>query len=226
MTVEAMKTVFDWSAVILLFLTFVAGAGALITGNIVSERQAGKLRQFDRDMTGTKKDLAEANARAEGFRLDIAKANESAEQARAQVAGATAEAAKANLDLAKLKAPRALTDEQASRIVAAISKFRGQEITITPYRDNPESTGIAVRIANTLIAATWKLSPSQAIGLFGGIVGVQVYRHPDADGPTKEAADALVTSLNREGIHAEVCIENPANNPKHNRLTMNVGGKQ
>ncbi len=53
MTVEGLKTVFDWIAVILLFLTFAAGFGVLITGNIINKRQEQQLRQFDRDLTGS-----------------------------------------------------------------------------------------------------------------------------------------------------------------------------
>ena len=118
MSVEALKSLFDIAAVILLGLTFLAGAGVLITGNIINKRQEGKLRQFDTDLTGAKTELAnqqeraakaeaniaiaeqhsaEANAKAEGFRLDIAKSNEAAVKAQAQVAGAMAEAAKATL---------------------------------------------------------------------------------------------------------------------------------
>ncbi len=50
MTVEGMKTAFDWIGLVLLFLTFAAGAGVLITGNIINERQARKLEQFALDL--------------------------------------------------------------------------------------------------------------------------------------------------------------------------------
>jgi hypothetical protein len=50
MTVEGLKTTFDWMAVILLFFTFAAGVGVLITGNVINERQAEKLRKFAKDL--------------------------------------------------------------------------------------------------------------------------------------------------------------------------------
>ena len=45
MSVEAWKSAFDIATVVLLFLTFAAGAGVLITGNIINKRQTGKLHQ-------------------------------------------------------------------------------------------------------------------------------------------------------------------------------------
>lgn len=117
MTVESWKSICDVLAVILLFLTFLAGAGVLFTGNIINGRQAQRLRTFDADLTAAKTELAaqqtraakaegdialatqhaaEADAKAEGFRLAIAKANEESAKAQSQVAGATAEAAKAS----------------------------------------------------------------------------------------------------------------------------------
>jgi multidrug efflux pump subunit AcrA (membrane-fusion protein) len=114
--VEGWKSLFDIATVVLLFLTFAAGAGVLFTGNIINRAQGEKLHKFDSDLTKAKSELAvqqeraakaeanigvaeqhaaEANTKAEGFRLDIAKANEASARAQAQVAGAAAEAAKA-----------------------------------------------------------------------------------------------------------------------------------
>ena len=62
MTVEGLKTVFDWAAQLFLLLTFVAGAGALVTGRIINQRQDAQLRQFDRDLTNAKTSLAEREA--------------------------------------------------------------------------------------------------------------------------------------------------------------------
>ena len=46
MGVEGLKIVFDWAAVILLFLTFAAGVGVLITGNVINKRQSRELQEF------------------------------------------------------------------------------------------------------------------------------------------------------------------------------------
>jgi hypothetical protein len=44
-SVESWKSFFDVATVALLFLTFLAGAGVLLTGNIINERQSKQLRQ-------------------------------------------------------------------------------------------------------------------------------------------------------------------------------------
>jgi hypothetical protein len=62
MTVEGLKIVFDWAAVILLLLTFATGVGGLITGSIINGRQAEHLRQFERDLTTAKTALADREA--------------------------------------------------------------------------------------------------------------------------------------------------------------------
>jgi hypothetical protein len=62
MPVEAWKSVFDIGTVVLLFLTFAFGAGALITGNIINEEQNRQLEQF-------KVDIAQATRIAEDEKL-------------------------------------------------------------------------------------------------------------------------------------------------------------
>src|SRR5690242_12571246 len=58
MPVEAWKSFFDWATVILIGLTVISGAGALVTGNTISKRQEQQLADAGRR-------AAEANARAE-----------------------------------------------------------------------------------------------------------------------------------------------------------------
>jgi hypothetical protein len=64
MSVDSLKSIFDIATVVLLFLTFLAGAGVLITGNIINVRQAGQLRQFDKDLTEAKTELGKQQVRA------------------------------------------------------------------------------------------------------------------------------------------------------------------
>lgn len=44
MSFEFWKVIFDWLAVLLLGLTFIAGLGALVTGKVVADRQTKKFR--------------------------------------------------------------------------------------------------------------------------------------------------------------------------------------
>jgi hypothetical protein len=72
LSVEALKSFFDVAAVVLLFLTFVAGAGVLITGSVINGRQAKQLQQFDVDLTKAKTDLSEQQERAANADAQVA----------------------------------------------------------------------------------------------------------------------------------------------------------
>jgi hypothetical protein len=84
----------------------------------------------------------------------------------------------------------------------------------------------AARIYDALSLAGWRyLQPEKAAFMVAGIAGIQVWRHPDADEPTRKAADSLVSALNNEDIAAVLQLQNPINNPKHNDIHLNVGTK-
>jgi hypothetical protein len=51
MSLESWKSFFEIGGVVLLLLTFVFGAGALIATRRVNEIQAGQLREFDKELT-------------------------------------------------------------------------------------------------------------------------------------------------------------------------------
>lgn len=57
MSVESWKSIFDAVAVLAAAITFLAGLGALCTGNILNKRQAAQIRQFDSELTDAKTDL-------------------------------------------------------------------------------------------------------------------------------------------------------------------------
>lgn len=192
-----------------------------------SLRESARLRDEDNrraeanaKIVEAQRDAAEASAKAEGFRLDIAKANESAAKAEAR-------AAEANLELEKFKAPRTLTDKQVSDIAHKLKPFAGQEFDVTPYWDNPESLGIANRIADALVLSGWKyVKPEKSSFMFGGKVGVQVWAHPNADSPTKMAVSTLLSALNDEGLSAVPKVQNPGGtNVKHNKISLSIGLK-
>ena len=85
---------------------------------------------------------------------------------------------------------------------------------------------MANRINEILQLAKWKyIKPTSWVGLFGGIEGVQVWRHPEADESTREAATSLVAALAKTGVAAVLRLQNPTNNPKHNKIDINVGTK-
>lgn len=186
MSIELWKSIFDWAAVVLVGFTFIAGAGALITGRILSNRQNEKLREFSTNLTAAQTELgkqqeraakaegqiasaeqhaSEANAKAEGFRLDIAKANEGAAQAQAQVAAAMAEAAKANLDLERIRTPRSLVN--ATALTESLKAFKGTEYTVIGCFQDQDSINLLMELDKALTAAGWmrgKLPPQNPFG--------------------------------------------------------------
>lgn len=61
-SVDHLKSVLDWTAVVLAGLTFVVGGLALRAGNIIADRQAEQLRQFNIDLEKQKGQTAIAQA--------------------------------------------------------------------------------------------------------------------------------------------------------------------
>jgi hypothetical protein len=155
MPVEELKTIFDWAAVILLFLTFASGLGVLITGNIINKRQAVQLRDFDRGLTAAKIELgqqqvraADADARVAGVETELAKQRE-------RTAIAEKSASDAALALARFKQPRILSKEQQDRIAAKVKSFAGTTFDVAAS-NRSEPLTLVVQIEESLSSAGWK----------------------------------------------------------------------
>jgi len=73
MSVEWWKSIFDWSAVIFIGGSFVTGAGALITGNIIAKRQESRLHKFDKDLTDARIELGKQQERAANAEMELEK---------------------------------------------------------------------------------------------------------------------------------------------------------
>lgn len=144
-----------------------------------------------------------ARQEADSFEHDIVSAKQQATEAESHLADALerATAAEKEAGAANEKlADRTLSDAQQQQIAQKLVMFAGQEYKVTAYWDSVESLGIANRIHQSLQMARWKYLPPPEGGamLLGGIVGVQVWHHPEADDSTKKAAQALIDALNSE----------------------------
>lgn len=64
MSVDAWKSLCDVGTVVALFLAFAFGVGVWFTGNIINEKQAEQLRQFDKSLTEAKTELAKQQQRS------------------------------------------------------------------------------------------------------------------------------------------------------------------
>lgn len=228
MSVELWKSIFDWSTVILIALTVVSGAGALITGDIINKRQDNRLHQFDRGLTDAKLELGKQQERA-------ASAERMAEDARGKAGEAEERAGKANeraaaLEVEALKLRRQLLSqgprgnllagENRHRLVDALKPFSGQKIDIrhsastimvngevvmsTPIGD--DVVGLANALVGVFKDAGWDLPPTPLPSGFQGD-GVQVEILPNSSHETRAAATGLVEALRQVPIGVDGPIQ-------------------
>jgi len=177
-----------------------------------------------------KRELAHAEADAAKAQTVASRALSTAEKAESKLADVLQRVAIAERETARIKgelADRELTDGQLKVIADKLKAYSGQEYNVTAYWESKESLGFANRIHEALQLANWKIVETDKWrGLMGGVIGVFVGYHPEADERTQQAARALVTALSLEGIQAQPQVENPKNNPKHNKISLTVGSKR
>ena len=182
MTVEGLKTVFDWIAVILVFLTFAAGVGVLITGNIINERQAEQIKQFDKGLTDAKTELGKQQERA-------AKAERSLLELQESISWRTPD--------------RALLPQLAP----PLQRFAGQRYAFVSEFSDPERNNVLSWIGLLLGTAEWR--PEVAPSSFRSKLAFQatnivLWVSPTAPNLVIEAARALVPALEHGGLPAVV----------------------
>lgn len=122
MAVEALKSFFDIATVVLLFLTFLAGAGVLLTGNVINKQQAAQLHQFDSDLTHAKTELGKQQERAAKAEAQIASADAASKDAVAKVAIAEARVAEASAKAESFRLDIARAEEAASQAKAQVAQ--------------------------------------------------------------------------------------------------------
>jgi hypothetical protein len=89
-----------------------------------------------------------------------------------------------------------------------------------------EPLAFANQIYAALDLAGWKyIKLERATVMLGGTEGVQVWTHPNADEEVKKAADALTTALTGADVAAVVHKFQNVENPKDNKINLNVGTK-
>jgi len=199
-----------------------------LSGSVIGSL-GDKADEADRKARKALDDSALAATKSAGAVETASHALALAGESESHLAIALPRAADAEREAARLRgvlADRQLTDAQVKSIADKLRPYAGQEYEVIAYWDSKESMAIAERINGTLQAAEWKFLPlKEWHGMFGGIVGVLVWTHPEADDRTKEAAAALVGALLAEGLQAEPRQQSPKT-PKSNTIGLSVGSKR
>lgn len=194
MSVESWKSLCDIAAVILLGLTFVAGAGVLISGNIINSRQSTKLQQFDLDLAAAKIKASTADSRVAGLEKDAADAK--AEMAKQQTRAAIAE--KSLLELQRQAEPRRLSHGQKSELGSLLTGRGPNGVAIvTPLMDG-EASDFADDFKSAVEAANWQTV--RILNRISGKYGVAVVTCEGTQGPVLLLAKRLSDALSAAGI--------------------------
>lgn len=199
------------AAAILAFISFGATWAQTRLQAQLSEQKEEASNQRDRKsqerIAHAQAEAAEANARA----AEATRLTEQERLARVKIEGRLAD--------------RALSDVQFTTISNELRPFAGQEYEITTFWDLREPMAISNRISHALTSGGWKyVKPDKGRWLIGGLEGVEIYVHPDANERTKGAADALFKSLTAANISTKLKQKNAPNTPD-NMLTLNIGTK-
>lgn len=165
MSLEAWKTTFEIGGVILLFLTFVFGAGVLFTSTRINARQAEELRQFSAKLTGAQTELsrqqeraANADARVAGLEKAATDAKTVQQKVEAELARQqekTASAERALLELQERVKPRHSSTVQRSQLVELLSHAAKGPLRVSHIILDEEGRSFAMQVADALTASGW-----------------------------------------------------------------------
>jgi hypothetical protein len=172
MTLSDWYSLFQVSSVVLLFLTFAVGTGAVLTGIWLNKEQGRKLLLFEEQLTAAKTDLAkqqeraalaearvnEAVANIEGARAETAKAlaaQEKIRQDNLQLSIKLEEERLARLKLQKESEPRRLTGTQKDTLARLLADGSSAIAIVSKVLDT-ESSDFADDFDSALRLANWE----------------------------------------------------------------------
>jgi hypothetical protein len=192
MSLESWKSFFEIGGVLLLFLTFVFGAGVVMTSTRINALQATKLRNFDKELTDAKTELgkqqertANADARVAGVETDAA--NAKSEMAKQQIRAANAESAL--LELQQRLAHRRISRSNHDKLVASLQPFRSSAVQLTKLGD-AEAAQFADDLLAVLHDAGWSVQLS-----FAGTISPPRYGLSCSVDESTPAGHALAVAL-------------------------------
>ena len=219
MSLESWKSFFEIGGLILLFLTFVFGAGALITASRLTAIQAKELSEL-------RLRAAEAGARAAKNEQEAARLAKEAEDERI-----------ARLDLEARVGWRRLGPSVQSEIAAHLGALAGEPALVAYDLNDLEASFFASDIVATLHAAKWDVA--ERVGVLGqpeALNPLEANEHVTtgvlvwctADERSRRAASALVEQLGSHGFDAVISPDKSSllsANPTPTRVVVSVEHK-
>lgn len=219
MSLESWKSFFEFSSVILLFLTFVFGAGVVFTASKINARQKLELLRMEKDLADAKTGLAAQEERAARAEADltrlkgaVAGAEGKVEDMRKQNLATEGKLEAEKLERARLEAqvaPRRLSAAQRTALALACSKFRGRLIRVASYSLDVEGGVLATQIIASLKSANVSVDDAVAAEMpFGQFrLGIHV------SGKDAELTEGLRAALEAQGLAASSSKEPPPSGP-------------
>jgi len=137
MTLSDWHSLFQLLSVVLLFLTFAVGGGAVLIGNRINKEQARKLLSFEEQIMTAK--ASQEKLRQENLQLSIKLEEEQKERFKIE----------------ERVASRRIPERQRSELASRLKSFAGQTVSIWFKAGDHEGAMFASDIASTLKAAQW-----------------------------------------------------------------------
>lgn len=183
LSVETWKSIFDWATVGLAALTFVALAGAVITGDVLNKRQEIELAQLKKESGEASENAGQANERARSLetanltlrgQVATLETNAAKQQERAAIAE------KSLLELQEKIKPRHLTQDQQIKIASRLKGEVKGQVEIQCQVGDPEAHMFALEILKLFKDNGWEASLNDRILIMGSTpMGIQLLVHTD-----------------------------------------------
>jgi len=194
MSLESWKSFFEIGGVILLFLTFVFGAGVVLTSTRINERQTAQLREFESKLTAARTELAQQQERAAKAEADAAEAKTSAANAEVRAAETSRKADEERIARLKIEAqlaPRRVSGEQETIMKPGLGKFKIPNISLFVMTGNPEVADFASDLERLFKNAGLAVDVTPGIAFGGNARGLSAAVGQNRVGDARLLAEAL-----------------------------------
>jgi hypothetical protein len=204
---------------VLLIVALIVGTGLMVLGTRADNQRAARLATVERELAETRKRGAEIEAR---FNAALEAAHRRAQELEAQVNAErenTANVEAKLLQQQRLLAPRTVTSNQVRILVAALSGFEGQPVTLVTQAGSEETSRFGRQVQAIFEKAGLKVADGEGVTTSVVHTGIRL-----AVGERRSAlAEAIRGALLEAKLTDSVVME-PNNNP--DALWVMVGAKR